>query len=1174
MPPLPSLPDLPPSVPPSSDLDRLAQKISDRVARRSDVIPVTYGRDRVEGRLCVFYVDETNGFYYMAFAFCLGEIQEFEKVLIDNVDINEPTTGFLAKYAGSGGAVNLYVGNQTQNADPLLAAVISGYADNLRGKAYCVIKFPSASLSGMPSVDAIVKGLKLYDPRLDSTQPGGSGAHRLNDTTTWAYSDTPALAHAHFLYTAGWNVDWTTVPALANANEEMIGSPAEKRRIIGLTLTQPEDIPSWNSVFRAHSGSITYWEDGLLKFVADKKDVDFIGAINIVALDSGGTGPSVTLGAEWTIEAKLDPSSLNPNSNTGAIFFNIVDYLYGRIEDTTGRALVAWKDSGEVERSLTSPSGQDFFVGEFHHFAATHKNNTTKLYVDGVLMATDSVNDSKSISGVMHIGKYNSADWGFLGKIDEVRVWTKERTITEIQDNMDVELAGNETGLFAYYRCNEMNGQTLNDSGPNNYDATLTATVQWAEGDLDLTPYGVAHVFTDDDIFEGTMTLTKRGVREAPTVMVVEYTDHTGNTWYPDSQKAERVGVEDGSVPRRESRVALNGVHRASQALREATERLNKLINDLSGQFEAFDIGAKVVPGSIIQITHSLGLNKKLARVLRCDDDKGRYQISFDEYDPAAYSDSVIAAPTYADTNLGNPLNPPLVSNLTLVEELYYQKNGDVSSRLRVAWDAVKYPYFSQVVVEGYIGSTLMFSGTTTSNAMLITGVDELVSLAPVEYSVKVYVESPYRRGSPAQSTVTVNGKFLPPGNVPSVSCAQNGASTAKATWGKAVDIDIWRYEVRLGTPGQTWEQGTFKQLVDGLDYELSGLALGSYRVMVKALDSVRNYSTDMTFADFTISRPANVATLSGYEVAGEVRLNWTEVTGFVAFYKVSYRPSGGGSPVVLIDKVNSLRLITKDVPEGTWRFEVVAVDDAGNESATAAFIEFAVTSDADAFLADSHDFITPSVTNMHSWQAEDGDVLKTYYVTATSTSFGNTSFQDFSADELANYHSSTSSEWLSETVDFGAQLTGTFLAEYPGVTVPNGTVTKTLELSTNNSTWDTFTTSSAKGTYRYARIRLSTTTTSTMQVVTPNGVLVKVNVVPLEESGESTSLTSGIKTITLSRPYTFTKEISVTPIGSGVMTTAVDTIVMGDPSSFGVYVFDKYGQKIATTFRWQFKGV
>lgn len=57
--------------------------------------------------------------------------------------------------------------------------------------------------SGLPNTGAIVEGASVYDPRLDSTYPGGSGAHRLDDPTTWDYSENPALhaiAYAYGIY--------------------------------------------------------------------------------------------------------------------------------------------------------------------------------------------------------------------------------------------------------------------------------------------------------------------------------------------------------------------------------------------------------------------------------------------------------------------------------------------------------------------------------------------------------------------------------------------------------------------------------------------------------------------------------------------------------------------------------------------------------------------------------------------------------------------------------------------------------------------------------------------------------------------------------------------------------------------------------------------------------------
>jgi hypothetical protein len=47
--------------------------------------------------------------------------------------------------------------------------------------------------SGPPRKLAVGKWVKVYDPRLDSTYPGGSGAHRANNEATWTWSENPYL---------------------------------------------------------------------------------------------------------------------------------------------------------------------------------------------------------------------------------------------------------------------------------------------------------------------------------------------------------------------------------------------------------------------------------------------------------------------------------------------------------------------------------------------------------------------------------------------------------------------------------------------------------------------------------------------------------------------------------------------------------------------------------------------------------------------------------------------------------------------------------------------------------------------------------------------------------------------------------------------------------------------
>jgi hypothetical protein len=73
-------------------------------------------------------------------------------------------------------------------------------------------------------------------------------------------------------------------------------------------------------------------------------------------------------------------------------------------------------------------------------------------------------------TNVFTIGNDTSLTAGryYDGKIDDFRIWSDVRTPTEISDNYNCGLAGDEAGLLAYWKLE--NNDT--DSGPNGYDLT------------------------------------------------------------------------------------------------------------------------------------------------------------------------------------------------------------------------------------------------------------------------------------------------------------------------------------------------------------------------------------------------------------------------------------------------------------------------------------------------------------------------------------------------------------------------------------------------------------------------------------------------------------------------------------------------------------------------------
>ncbi|WP_404415560.1 hypothetical protein [Brevundimonas vesicularis] len=71
-------------------------------------------------------------------------------------------------------------------------------AHKLSGKAcYMIVMGENSKGTAFPTGEIkpliTLRGLKVYDPRLDSTYPGGSGSHRLSNPATWTYSANPIL---------------------------------------------------------------------------------------------------------------------------------------------------------------------------------------------------------------------------------------------------------------------------------------------------------------------------------------------------------------------------------------------------------------------------------------------------------------------------------------------------------------------------------------------------------------------------------------------------------------------------------------------------------------------------------------------------------------------------------------------------------------------------------------------------------------------------------------------------------------------------------------------------------------------------------------------------------------------------------------------------------------------
>ena len=182
---------------PKPDLGGLMQGVTGTVREATASRKVIYGKVRVGGAVVFIANSNQNKDLYLVICFACHEIEGYEAVYFNDEKVWE--NGSFVSDWGSYASFGFYDGTQT-TADSVLsnASAFWGSTHVLNGIAYMRVKltwdedrkkFPQ----GVPNVSAVIKGKKLYDPRLDSTI-GGSGGHRSGDPSTWAWSQNPALA--------------------------------------------------------------------------------------------------------------------------------------------------------------------------------------------------------------------------------------------------------------------------------------------------------------------------------------------------------------------------------------------------------------------------------------------------------------------------------------------------------------------------------------------------------------------------------------------------------------------------------------------------------------------------------------------------------------------------------------------------------------------------------------------------------------------------------------------------------------------------------------------------------------------------------------------------------------------------------------------------------------------
>ncbi|HPF41639.1 MAG TPA: LamG domain-containing protein, partial [Phycisphaerae bacterium] len=136
---------------------------------------------------------------------------------------------------------------------------------------------------------------------------------------------------------------------------------------------------------------------------------------------------------------------------------------------------------GSAASIITSASAVD--DNQWHHVALAANVNTQRMYLDGQLVGVlagtiNQLNMTHNQIGMGHSASNNwdglGAGWmGFVGEIDDVRLWSSYRSQQQIVDNMLSIFEPSPSDLLGRWRFNEGYGQTAFDASGMANDGTL-----------------------------------------------------------------------------------------------------------------------------------------------------------------------------------------------------------------------------------------------------------------------------------------------------------------------------------------------------------------------------------------------------------------------------------------------------------------------------------------------------------------------------------------------------------------------------------------------------------------------------------------------------------------------------------------------------------------------------
>ena len=269
-----------------------------------------------------------------------------------------------------------------------------------------------------------------------------------------------------------WSSERTEAQIKANMYKELAGNEAgllsyyKMSNGSGAALSDNQISGTYGGVL---SGGYTWVASGA--FADNRNALDFDGSNDYV--DCGNSASVQRNGTQsFTLEAWVKPPGgvwvavvskfVHTASNEG---YSLEIFSDNKVSLLHGNNWADWN---------ATTSATPLTAGVWSHIAATYDGTTVKVYINGLLSQSSTWTNGITDSGTNLLLGSRSGTTFYLGQMDEVRVWTVARTEAEIRESMCRTLIGNEAGLAAYYRLDQIDGTTTYDLTGNANNGTLT----------------------------------------------------------------------------------------------------------------------------------------------------------------------------------------------------------------------------------------------------------------------------------------------------------------------------------------------------------------------------------------------------------------------------------------------------------------------------------------------------------------------------------------------------------------------------------------------------------------------------------------------------------------------------------------------------------------------------